>query len=109
MGRFSYGATITVDFEDRVLIHLHTVIAAKIRRGESCMFTWVDDDCVGGGRTTVWLTPTSALAFRFLAKRPPEINRSWVEALMQSANSVAGLHVVPEPDDVGLTSAPRAD
>ena len=47
MGRFTYGPKITVDFDDRVLAHLQTVIAAKIRRGESFMFTWIDDDSTG--------------------------------------------------------------
>jgi hypothetical protein len=28
-------STLTVDFEDRFLAHLHLVIGAKIRRGES--------------------------------------------------------------------------
>jgi len=100
MGRFTYGPKITVDFDDRVLAHLQTVIAAKIRRGESFMFTWIDDDSTGDGRTTVWVNPHSALAFKFFGKRPPSINRVWVEALMTSANSVAGLHILPEPPDV---------
>jgi hypothetical protein len=99
MGRFTYGSKITVDFDDRVLAHLQTVMAAKIRRGESFMFTWIDDDSTGDGRTTVWINPTSALAFKFFGKRSPRINREWIEALMTSANSVAGLHILPEPPE----------
>lgn len=99
MGRFSYGAKITADFDDRVLAHLHAVIAAKVRRGESFMFSWIDDDSTGDGRTTVWVNPTSTLGFKFFGKRPPRMNRDWVEALMASANSVAGLHILPEPPE----------
>jgi hypothetical protein len=99
VGRFTYGPKITVDFDDRVLAHLQTVIAAKVRRGESFMFTWIDDDSTGDGRTSVWVNPTSAMGFKFFGKRPPHINREWIEALMFSANSVGGLHIVPEPHE----------
>jgi len=101
MGRFSYDSKLTVDFDDRLLAHLQAVIAAKIRRGEAFMFTWIDDDSTGDGRTTVWINPNIPLAFKFFGKRGPTINRAWVEALMVSANSVAGLHIVPEPPENG--------
>ena len=98
MGRFTYGPKITADFDDRVLAHLQAVIAAKVRRGESFMFTWIDDDSTGDGRTTVWINPTASMGFKFFGKRPPQINREWIEELMLSANSVTGLHIVPEPN-----------
>ena len=99
MGRFTYGPKITVDFDDRVLAHLQTVISAKLRRNESCMFTWIDDDSTGDGRTSVWLNPSTALGFKYFGKRSPRINRQWIELLMLSANSVGGLHIVPEPPE----------
>jgi hypothetical protein len=105
MGRFSYDSKLTVDFDDRLLAHLQAVIAAKIRRGEAFMFTWIDDDSTGDGRTTVWIHPHIPLAFKFFGKRGPAINRAWVEALMVSANSVAGLHIVPEPPENGNGNA----
>jgi hypothetical protein len=97
VGRFSYDSQITVDFDDRVLTHLQAVIAAKVRRGESFVFTWIDDDSTGDGRTSVWIHPTVPLSFKYFGKRQAAINRDWIEALMTSANSVAGLHVLPEP------------
>ena len=97
MGRFSYGSKVTVDFDDRLLAHLQTVVAAKLRRGESCMFTWIDDDSVGDGRTSVWLHPAGDMSFKYFGKRAPSINREWVEQMMLSANSVGGLHVIAEP------------
>jgi hypothetical protein len=99
MGRFTYGPKITVDFDDRVLVHLQTVISAKLRRGESFMFTWIDDDSTGDGRTSVWLHPATAIGFKYFGKRVPHINRQWIELLMLSANSVGGLHIVPEPPE----------
>jgi hypothetical protein len=105
MGRFSYGSKLTVDFDDRVLAHLQTVIAAKVRRGESFMFTWIDDDSTGDGRTTVWIHPAVPLAFKFFGKRAPTLNRNWIEDLIVSANSVAGMHVVPEPSESGNGAA----
>jgi len=97
MGRFTYGDRIAVDFDDRLLAHLQAVISAKLRRGESCMFTWVDSDAVGDGRTSVWLHPGASISFKYFGKRGPQVNRAWVEELMLSANTLGGLHVTTEP------------
>jgi hypothetical protein len=99
VGKFSYGSKITAEIDDRVLANLHVVMAAKLRRGESFMFTWTEEDIHGGGRTIVWVNPTATLGFKFYGKRTPKINRRWVENLMLAANSVQGLQVVPEPSD----------
>jgi hypothetical protein len=99
MGRFSYDGKISVDFDDRLLLHLQTVIAAKLRRGESFLFTWIDDDSVGNGRTSIWLHPHALLSFKYFGKRTAALNRTWIEHLMMTANSVGGLHVIPEPVD----------
>lgn len=96
MGKFSYDAGIRADFEDRLLAHLQIVIGNKLRRGESFFFTWADDLSLGGGRVAVWMHPQSGLVFRFAGSRLPHINRDWVEALAETANSTAGLHVIPE-------------
>ena len=99
MGRFSYDGKISVDFDDRVLAHLQAVIGAKLRRGESFMFTWIDDDSIGDGHTAVWLNPTSTISFKYFGKRNAALNRSWIERLMMSANSTGGLRIIPEPPD----------
>ena len=101
MGKFTYDSKVAVDFDDRLLTHLQLVIAAKLRRGESFLFTWVDDDSVGDGRTTIWMHPHALLSFKYFGKRPASINRAWVDELMTTANSVAGLQVLPEPTDTG--------
>jgi hypothetical protein len=97
LGKLTYDSTMTVDFDDRVLAHLQVVVAAKLRRGESFVFTWKDDPSVGNGRTTIWLHPTLPLSFKYHDGRMPALNRAWVEALMTTADSSAGLRVVPEP------------
>ena len=101
MGKLTYDSTVVVDFDDRLLAHLQMVIATKLRRGESFAFSWRDDAAVGDGRTTIWLHPALPLVFKYFGGKQPAINRAWVEALLQTANSSAGLHVVPEPVDHG--------
>lgn len=105
MGKFTYAGRTKADFDDRALAHLQVVITNKLRRGESFSFTWRDDVSTGGGRTAVWLHPALALTFSFSGSRSPSINRSWVEALAITANSPAGLYLVPEPPE-GSVSGP---
>jgi hypothetical protein len=97
MGKFIYGPTMTVEFDDRALAHLQIVIGAKLRRGESCYFSWRDDARAGGGQTALWLHPTMQIGFRYYGGHQPAINRAWVELLTLTANSPRGLRLVPEP------------
>jgi hypothetical protein len=99
MGKLTYDSTVVVDFDDRLLAHLQMVIATKLRRGESFAFSWRDEAAVGDGRTTIWLNPALPLVFKYFGSKPPAINRLWVEALLQAANSSSGLHIVPEPTE----------
>ena len=99
MGKFVYDGLVKADFDDRVLAHLQVVIGAKVRRGESFHFSWRDDSSIGDGRTTVWIHPGASLVYKFYGSKQPAINRAWVDALVFTANSPAGLHVVPEPPD----------
>jgi len=103
MGRFSYDSNVTVDFDDRLLAHLQAVIGAKLRRGESFYFTWVDDGSTGDGRTTIWLHPRVSLAYKYFGKREATLNRAWIERLMLTANSPAGLRLMPEPEQRNTT------
>lgn len=97
MGKFVYEGTVKVDFEDRTLAHLQIVIGTKLRRGEAFHFSWRDDPSIGDGRTTVWLHPRCSLVYKFYGSRRPSLNRAWIDALAQTANSATGLYVVPEP------------
>ncbi len=106
MGKFIYEGGVRNEFEDRLLAHLQVVVGNKLRRGEPFYFAWKDDISTGGGRTSVWLHPRANLVFKFNGGRPPALNRAWLEALMSTANSPTGLHVVPEPaeDSVPATT-----
>lgn len=99
MGKLTYEGSVKVDFEDRLLLHLQTVIGTKLRRGEPFYFSWKDDSSTGGGRTTIWVHPQSTLVFKYYGSRTPDVNRVWLEALMYTANSPSGLYLVPEPPE----------
>jgi len=98
MGSFIYDAKVKVQIEDRALAHLQLVIFAKLRRGEPFVFTWDDDPGIGHGRTSVWLSPRSRMAFVFHGGREPSVNRAWTEVLADSANSSTGLFLAHEPE-----------
>lgn len=98
VGTLWYDSTLKADFDDRLLAHLQIVIGAKLRRGESFYFSWKDDAQIGNGRTTIWIHPTVPLVYKYFGGRMPVINRPWVEALLASANSANGLHILPEPE-----------
>jgi hypothetical protein len=107
MGRLTYDSTLTVDFEDRLLAHLQVVIGAKLRRNESFYFSWKDDQSVGDGRTTLWMHSSIPLHFKYNGSRWPSINRHWVDDLMLTAHTPAGLHIIPEP--TGERPSPSED
>ena len=98
MGKLVYGMpSISVEFDDRLLAHLKIVIAAKLRRDESFMFTW---DVAGEEvptQSSVWLHPAIPLQFETTAMPDSSINREWLEQLSRSSNSPSGLRVVAEP------------
>jgi hypothetical protein len=98
MGSLLYGASmVEVTFEDRVLAHLQVVMSAKLRRGETFFFTWLDDPAIGGARNAAWISPATPLYFRYSGSRPPALNREWLEQLAISAGSNEGLVLQNEP------------
>lgn len=109
MGRLTYEGSQKVEIEDRALTHLQIVITAKLRRGEPFALSWKDDISTGGGRSTVWVNPHSAIVFKYHGGRQPAINRAWVDALTQTANAPSGLYLVPEPAPYRGDAAGPAD
>jgi hypothetical protein len=94
MGQLIYGTqAASFDLDDRTLAHVEAVILAKLRRNESFALT-VDAD--HGGRETIWLNQAVQLRFSYTSERP-KINRVWLEALIDTANSTAGMRILPEP------------
>lgn len=95
MGQLLYGTPAEVfDFDDRTLAHLEIVMLAKLRRNESFSFVL---DYPNGGRTMLWLNSQIPLQVR-LDSADHEVNRAWLEVLIDSANSPGGLRATPEPE-----------
>ena len=100
MGLFIYAnSTPGVEFDDRALTHLKIVIFAKLRRNEAFGFSWTHAESLGGARGAVWLSSSVPLQFVFFGSRPPNLNRTWLASLTQTANSSTGLLLLPEPTD----------
>ena len=98
MGLFTYNSTLKVDFEDRLLAHLQTVIAAKLRRHEPFLFSWTKPEDEGGGRTAVWIDAHIPMAFEYVSTEAPSISRRWLEALVATTYNPTGLQVVPDSE-----------
>ena len=93
MAQLLYGSPPTVfEVESRTLAHIELVILAKLRRSENLSLTI---DAADGSRITLWIGVHSDLQFAHSEPRG-EINREWLERLMDSANSTSGLRAVPE-------------
>ncbi|QIS38471.1 DUF7882 family protein [Clavibacter capsici] len=105
MGQLIYDTATHIDIDDRPLAHLQVVIFTKLRRKESFPFSWVEDRADGSGRSSIWLAPELSLRFRFSGNRKPALNPRWVELLVATANTSAGLHLVHEPASEGFAVA----
>jgi len=92
MGTMQHGS-ISVDFEDRILSHLQIVIVQRFRRNESLVLSWLDAQSVGDGRSSMWMTPTQPVYFKFAGSRVPAIDAGWLDTLTASAESSRGLIV----------------
>ncbi len=96
MGKLFYAEDPSpVEIEDRALAHIRLVVMNKLRRGEGFMFA-VDASSMMA-RRDLWMDPAISLQFHFSGSRRPQINPHWADALMEAANSPAGLRLVPEP------------
>lgn len=94
MGSLHYGSPpASFDLDDRTLAHVELVVLAKLRRNESFALTL---DGPKDGRSTLWLSTASTLRFEF-GTASHEINREWLEELIDSANTTAGMRILPEP------------
>lgn len=90
MGYLMYQGQ-SVEFEDRTLAHVQTIVIDKLRHGESFAFSWTDPVSAGSGRGCLWLHPRTDLMFRYSGSRMPTLNRDWLEILHLKADSNQGL------------------
>lgn len=98
MGYLIYGSATEYEFDDRVLAHLKIAIAAKLRLQDSFLLNWVVAPERGSGRVSVWIATGIPLQFRFVETTPPELNRSWLDALARSAHGMRGMVVMDETE-----------
>jgi hypothetical protein len=95
MGSISYDG-LTVNVDDRTLVHLQIVIVRKLRRGETFLMSWRDSPDAGSGRSSIWLHPYVLVHFKFDGSKVPPINEKWLAELAASAESSTGLIVTAE-------------
>ena len=97
MGKLVYNTLgHSFDIEDRTLSHLRMVFMNKLRRGEPFMFHFPLGD--GSGTRRLWISPSIPLVFHFYGSRAPQLNRRWIDDLMNEASSPGGLSITNEPD-----------
>lgn len=97
MGSLHYGSPpATFELDDRTLAHVELVVLAKLRRNESFALS-IDEP--KGRRSTIWVNAASTLRFEF-GSEIAEINREWLDLLIDSANTTTGMRVVAEPQKV---------
>jgi hypothetical protein len=107
MGSITYDRTC-IEFDDRLLAHLHVVIMQKFRRGESFPMSWLDSIAIGDGRSSIWMAPTVPVYFKFAGSRMASISRDWITALTLSAGSSTGL-IVSNEDGTAARAGMRYD
>ncbi|MCP2635827.1 hypothetical protein K0817_004500 [Microbacterium sp. HD4P20] len=96
MGTLHYGApAVEYTVDDRTLAHLELVIFAKLRRNESLSFAIMDE--ATQRRQAFWISPSASVRFVYEAPMP-EINKVWLQELIDAANSPGGLKILPEPE-----------
>ncbi|MGG7510851.1 hypothetical protein [Plantibacter sp. YIM 135249] len=99
MGRLIYGSSAReLELDDRTLAHVKSIAVMKLRRNESFTVSWQRSEDAGGGRVSIWMHPSISLQFEFDDATRPELNRTWLESMMQDANKSGDLHIGPELD-----------
>jgi hypothetical protein len=97
VGKLVYGsASRELELDDRTLAHVKAVTVMKLRRNESFTLSWQHSVEAGGGRVSIWVHPSIPLQFEFNEEQRPELNRAWLEALMQDTNKTGDLRISAE-------------
>ncbi|MFC5128095.1 hypothetical protein ACFPRL_34695 [Pseudoclavibacter helvolus] len=98
LGFLYYGSgDYSVEIDDRALAHVKVAMLSLLRAGHSFAFSHPRPATQGGGRETLWVSPSIELRFRFRGSRPPRISADWLQSIIESADTQAGMRLVPEP------------
>ena len=101
MGSLHYGSPpASFQIDDRTLAHVELVMLAKLRRNESFALTIEGD---AASRHTIWVNSAATLRFE-LESSTTDINREWLDELIDSANTTSGMRILPEPATKAATS-----
>ncbi len=95
MGTMTYDGW-SIEFEDRLLAHLHLVVVQRFRNGQSFAMSWLNALQDGDGRSSIWMHPGGLYFFRFAGSRVPAIAPEWAKQLTALAQSSQGLIVSNE-------------
>jgi hypothetical protein len=105
MARLIYGANEGFEFDERTLAHVKIALAAKLRLRESFLLNWVVPAERGSGRLSLWISPEVPLTFVFHGSVPPQLNKTWLDAMSRSAHGIRGMTVMPEAEAEGYLKA----
>jgi hypothetical protein len=107
VGKLIYGSSSReLELDDRMLAHVKSIAVMKLRRNESFTISWPRSLETGGGRVTIWVHPSISLQFEFDQEQRPELNRSWLESMMQDANKTGDLAIGREVPDIDQRARP---
>lgn len=98
MGHLIHAGTTEYGIEDRMLAHVKVAVSTKLRRHECFLLSWEIDPHHGSGRVSLWLSPAVPLEFKFSGSWVPELNRVWLEALVDTGNSARGMVLMPDEE-----------
>lgn len=105
MGYLYYGShRHAVEIDDRPLAHVKEALLLLLREGHGVAFSVTIPTSQGGGRETLWISPTTDIRFLFSGGRSPTLNESWVQAIVEAARSQTGMHMVPEPTELAAVA-----
>ncbi|MGG7463300.1 hypothetical protein [Plantibacter sp. YIM 135347] len=93
MGTITYGsANQTITISDEVLAHIKTVAVMKLRRNESFTISWTRAE-PAIGRVSIWVHPSIPMQFDFDSTERTDLDRAYLEELMQQANLTGDLRI----------------
>lgn len=105
MGYLYYGShRHAVEIDDRPLAHVKEALLRMLREGHGVAFSVALPASQGGGRETLWISPTTDIRFLFSGGRAPILNETWVRAIVDAARSHTGMHMVAEPTELSAVA-----